>query len=524
MIMIPKTRKNTLSVLFQKRFTTVALFLILCIDVPSSYSQPVTAPERTKESQVSVENFTHEIGTILKSKSADNALWGIYIQSLKTGEVIYEQNAKRSFLPASNMKLITSAIALKTLSPNFVYTTELYTNGKPEKKVLKGDLIIRGAGDPTFGSTVMFPEKEPSSVFRQWVDTLLKKGVEKIEGNIIVDDSYFTSDVYPKGWSLDDAPYYYAMQSSALCFADNVVSVSVAPNSQLGSRPFVAVIPETDYIEKANTATTVSASDSLSGDALIITRDIGSNDVIIKGKIPKDSKAVLEQITVESPTLYCGTVYKEELEFAGISVTGGVLTSRELKEKLQYSLLSRLGIVQSPKLSEIIKTMNKKSNNLFAEQILRTLSKESNGVGDWKTASEVVKKYLNSLGIRGDHFSIADGSGLSRMDLVTPEGIVSLLRVMQRDKKLYPAFFESLPMMGKDGTLSERLNGTPAEGKVFAKTGGLTGVRSLAGYCTDADGEEFAFCIITNNFTSTMREVTALHDSIALRLVNFSRK
>lgn len=522
--MTTKTRKNTVSVLFQERFAVAALFLIVVFSVSTSFSQAVTAPPRTKESQASLEKIGKEIDNILKGKSADNALWGIYIQSLKTGEVIFEQNAKRSFLPASNMKLITSAVALSTLSPTFAYTTELYTNGKINKKTLKGDLIIRGAGDPTFGSTVMFPDKEPSSVFKQWVDTLLKRGVEKIQGNIIVDDSYFTSDLYPIGWSLDDAPYYYAMQSSALSFGDNVVSISVAPNSQPGSRPFVAVIPETDYIERANTAITVSISDSLTHDPLIITRDIGSNEVIIKGEIPQGSKAVLEQITIESPSLYGGTVYKEELEVAGITVTGGVLTSRELKERLQYSMLSRVGVVHSPALSEIVKIMNKRSNNLFAEQILRTVAKESAGIGDWKAASDVVKKYLVSLGIPDDRFSIADGSGLSRMDLVTSEGIVSLLRVMQRDKKLYPAFFGSLPIMGKDGTLSDRLKGTPAEGKVFAKTGGLTGVRSLAGYCTDADGEQLAFCIITNNFTSSMREITALHDSIALRLVNFSRK
>lgn len=521
--MSTKTRKNTVSVLFPKRFT--ALFLVTFLSITSSFAQTVTAPsnQRTKSEQAAIDALAKDIDAALKSKYADNALWGITIQSLKTGEIIYETNAKKSFLPASTMKLVTTALALTSLTPTFQYSTELFTNGKFNKKVVTGDLIIRGAGDPTFGSTAMYPDKEPSSVFKQWVDTLLKRGIEKIEGNIIVDDSYFTSDLYPMGWSLDDAPFYYATQTSALSFADNVVSVSVAPNARPGSRPFVAIIPETDYVEKENTAVTIPSEDT-SFTPLTISRVMGGNEITISGEIPKGSKAVFEQITVESPSLYAGTVYKEELQFAGIAVTGGVLTSRELKEKPQYNSLTHLGNIQSPPLPEILKVMNKRSNNFFAEQLFRTIAKESGGKGDWKTGADAAKKYLALIGIADDRFAIADGSGLSRMDMVTPEGIVTLLRTMQRDAKLYPPFLESLAIMGKDGTLSDRLKGTPAEGKVFAKTGGLTGVRSLAGYCTDADGEQFAFCIITNNFTSPMREITALHDSIALRLVNFSRK
>jgi serine-type D-Ala-D-Ala carboxypeptidase/endopeptidase (penicillin-binding protein 4) len=518
-----KTKKNVLSVRFVRRFTL--LVALTCFVITTSYTQPVTAPsrERTKQEQAAFDVLIKDIESVLKNKYADNALWGITIQSIKTGETIYELNAKKSFLPASSMKLVTSALALSSLTPTFQYSTDLFTNGKFNKKVMTGDLIIRGAGDPTFGSTAMFPDREPSSVFKQWVDTLLKRGIEKVEGNIIVDDTYFTKDIYPLGWSIDDAPYYYATQSSALSFADNVVSVSVAPNAQPGSRPFVAVIPETDYIEKENTAITI-LSDDTTYEPLTISREMGGNEVTITGEIPKGSKAVLEQITVESPALYAGTVYKEELEYAGITVTGGVLTSRELKEKLQYNSLSRLGSVQSPPITDIIKVMNKRSNNFFAEQLFRTVAKESGGKGDWKTGADAAKKYLALIGAGDDRFAITDGSGLSRMNIVTPEGILTILRTMQRDGKLYPPFLESLPIMGRDGTLSERLKGTAAEGKVFAKTGGMTGVRSIAGYFTNADGEQFAFCIIANNYTCPTKEITMLQDQMLLRLVNFSRK
>ena len=181
--MSTKTRKNTVSVLFPKRFT--ALFLVTFLSITSSFAQTVTAPsnQRTKSEQAAIDALPKDIDAALKSKYADNALWGITIQSLKTGEIIYETNAKKSFLPASTMKLVTTALALTSLTPTFQYSTELFTNGKFNKKVVTGDLIIRGAGDPTFGSTAMYPDKEPSSVFKQWVDTLIKRGIEKIEGN-----------------------------------------------------------------------------------------------------------------------------------------------------------------------------------------------------------------------------------------------------------------------------------------------------------------------------------------------------
>jgi D-alanyl-D-alanine carboxypeptidase/D-alanyl-D-alanine-endopeptidase (penicillin-binding protein 4) len=200
------------------------------------------------------------------------------------------------------------------------------------------------------------------------------------------------------------------------------------------------------------------------------------------------------------------------------------MTSAELKEKIPYQSLQMLAQNVSPPLGEIVTVMNKKSNNFYAEQIFRTLAKEAGGEGSWKAGAKVVQNYISSLGISVENFSIRDGSGLSRMNLVTPEGMVQLLRALHRDAKLHKSFTESLPIMGKDGTLQERLKNTPAEGNVIAKTGLLSGERSLSGYLTTKDNETLVFSILVNNYTCPVKDINNIQDLIMLRLVNFSRK
>jgi D-alanyl-D-alanine carboxypeptidase/D-alanyl-D-alanine-endopeptidase (penicillin-binding protein 4) len=373
---MPKTIARLLSVrlrkeaLFYKDHVFLALFLLVASR--NLFAQPVTQPppQRTPKEIASFEELRKDITGILQDPAVRNAFWGISIQSLKTGESFFELNEKKSFIPASNLKLVTSAAALTLLSPSFQFTTELFTNGKVVKGVLKGDLIVRGAGDPTFGSPSMYPEKDPTFVFKAWADTLTKHGIQKIEGNIIADDSYFTDDEYPIGWSIDDASYSYAMQTSALSFADNSVSVSVSPNLSPGSKPFVATIPETDYIEKNNTAVTLDPKklkDSSAANTITVMRDLGTNTINISGEIAKGTPATLEQISVESPSLYAGNVLREVIQYEGITVTGGTMTSAELKEKIPYQSLQMLAQNVSPPLGEIVTVMNKKSNNFYAE-------------------------------------------------------------------------------------------------------------------------------------------------------------
>ena len=525
-----------------KRGIFVLLWVLFsaCFFETTLYSQTQTAPGQVKTQQetTALGNLQQAITDDISEKRYSNAFIGIEIRSVKTGELLFHLNEKKNFLPASNMKLITTAAALGTLGPDFRYSTQLLTEGKIHKGILKGDLIIRGSGDPTFGSPSMYPDKDPTSIFDQWADSLEKIGVEKIDGSIIVDPSYFTDDIYPEGWAVEDMPFYFATASSGLSFADNAVSVSVTPGLRSGSKANTETIPETEFFSLDNAAIThepKTGSKSKGKDSSVVpvsipvntikvTREPGENTISVVGSIDRGAPGVHEQLSIENSPLYTATVFREMLEYRGFTVTGGTMTSAELDEKIDYDKTRILVNHKSPPMKDIIKVVNKKSQNFYSEQIIRTIGKEVVGKGDWESGVGGVKKYLSSLGLDITTQVFHDGSGLSRMDLISPEDIVTILRVLYREQKIFPAFDSSLPVMGVDGTLSERLRGSTASGNVHAKTGFLTGIRCLSGYLKTKDDELLAFSFMVNNYTIPTREINDLHDQLILRLVNFSRK
>lgn len=504
------------------------------------YAQPQTAPSQVKSAQevLALQRLQQAMESEINDARFANAFIGIEIKSVKTGESLFHQNESRNFLPASNLKLVTTAAALGTLGPDFRYTTKLFTDGEIHRGVLKGNLIIRGSGDPTFGSPSMFPDKDPTSIFEQWADSLEKLGIEKIEGAIVADPNYFTDDPFPEGWAVEDMPFYFATASSGLSFADNAVSVSVTPGLRSGSKALYETTPETEFFTLDNAAVTHEAKmtnkstgkDSsvttvyLPSNTIKVTRSSGENTISIVGSIDRGATGVHEQLSVENPPLYAATVFREMLEYRGFTITGGTLAASELDEKIDYEEAQTLFQYRSPPMSEIIKTINKKSQNFYSEQIIRTIGKEMLGKGNWDAGIVGVKNYLFSLGIDADRIALHDGSGLSRMNLISPSDIVSLLRAMQRQQKIFPAFDSSLPIMGVDGTLSERLKGSGAMSNVHAKTGFLTGIRCLSGYVRTKDDELLAFSFMINNYTIPTREINDLQDALILKVVNFSRK
>jgi len=505
-----------------------------------AFGQPQTAPNQTKSAQEvqALQRLEQEIENDLNEPRFSNAFIGIEVRSVKTGESLFHQNEKKNFLPASNLKLVTTAAALGTLGPDFRYSTQLVTDGKIHRSVLKGDLIIRGSGDPTFGSPSMFPDKDPTSIFDEWADSLEKLGIDRIDGAIIADPNYFTDDMYPDGWAVEDMPFYFATASSGLSFADNSVSVSVTPGLHSGAKAIYEISPETEYLTVDNSAMTREpkmatraqgkdsslTSVSLPSNTIKVTRAQGENAISIVGTVDRGATGVHEQLSIENPALYAATVFREMLEYRGFTITGGTMTAGELDEKIDYGHDQTLLQYTSPPMSEIVKVVNKKSQNFYSEQLIRTIGKEMLGKGSWESGIIAVKKYLSSLGMDADKLTLYDGSGLSRMDLISPEEIVTLLRAIQRQPKNFPAFDSSLPVMGIDGTLSERLRQSAATGNVHAKTGFLTGIRCLSGYVKTKDDELLAFSMMVNNYTIPTREINDLQDELILRLVNFSRK
>ncbi|HZV11874.1 MAG TPA: D-alanyl-D-alanine carboxypeptidase/D-alanyl-D-alanine-endopeptidase [Candidatus Kapabacteria bacterium] len=473
-----------------------------------STKPPLFLPERLTQ-------LRHDLDGIIDDPNFANAEWGAIVQSVETGEYLYRKNDTKLFVPASNLKLFTTAAALYYLGPDFRYATSLLTNGTIRKGVLQGDVIIRGSGDPTF-SKIFYPN-QPLAVLERWADTLEARGVKRIAGNIIGDDSYFDSLSYAPGWEMDDESYYYSAQISGLSLNNNCVDLTVQPGVDLNDEALIEIFPNTTYVTISNEVKTTRGDSTF---AIDVHRDPGTNVIHVTGNIPLNYSSYTLSATVDNPCLFASTVFRETLAKRGIEVDGSVLSAGDLKEKIVYPHLKTLDIVFSPPLSEIIKQTNQNSLNFCAEQILKTIAKERTGTGSFEKGVEMVKKFLSDVGIPPEHISMVDGSGLSRLDLISPQYMATLLRYMHRSDN-WKYFYASLPVAGKSGTLESRMKETKAEGNVHAKTGYLNFVRSLSGYVNTADNDMLLFSLFTNNYTVPTSLADNVEDLVLMYLANF---
>ncbi len=479
-------------------------------------------PEQQQEyvyyEDTEINQLRFELDDIFKDPSFSNAYWGVLIQSLETGEYFYRLNEHKSFIPASNMKLFTTAVALLKLGPDFRYKTNLYTDGEIRDGVLYGNLFVRGSGDPTISGR--FTDGDVIKTFKDWADSLKNLGIKEINGDIIGDDNYFDDQYMGTGWAWDDETYWYSAHISALSFNDNCVDLEISPGEKIGEPAVIKINPETKYVKINNLVITVHPDSATQIDFF---RAPGTNVINVFGKISLKSKPYKESVSVHNPTLYAVTVLKEVLESKGIKVNGNAVDIDDSKFNPNYDGMKILASYESPPLSEIIKVINKRSQNFYAEQVFRTLGKIFGGEGSTQKSVEVVKNTLSQIGIPPDAISIYDGSGLSRLNLVTPFQILTLLNYMYRHE-YFSYFYESLPIAGVDGTLETRMRKTKAQGNVRAKTGYVQYARALSGYVKTKDGEMLAFVMMTNNYLVPTSVVNMTQDIVCNRLVNFSRK
>jgi serine-type D-Ala-D-Ala carboxypeptidase/endopeptidase (penicillin-binding protein 4) len=447
---------------------------------------------------------------------------GVCVQSLKTGEYLYHLNEKKSLLPASNMKLFSAAEALALLGPEWRYKTNLVYSRKYH------DLIIAGCGDPSFGT-----DSIPNRVFYPWIDTIKKRKLS-IE-RVFASDSYFhqgefrpdfysNQDKYPMGWSQDDLIYYYAPSVHSISFNENQITVTISTvdsNGPIGyaSPTTLLVYPDTNYVKIQNRVETKGA-----GDTAKVWFERDENGFIIDGLISRHAKPLVQALSVDDARSFAITEFCSKLKAHNIHCKNDFWTTEDAFEYGTDPEGQIIATNQSQSLVDLVRHMNKESDNLYAECLFRTVAKEKGGEGSWTRGIEVMRKYLASIGIDTMPLQFTDGSGLSRMDLVTTDAIVKLLTAMWNDPKLKEPFYNSLPIAGVDGTFKNHLKGTSAEGNARGKSGSMTGVRALSGYLTTKDGEPVAYSIILNNYTESGSEVGKIEDAAVLRLVNFSRK
>jgi D-alanyl-D-alanine carboxypeptidase/D-alanyl-D-alanine-endopeptidase (penicillin-binding protein 4) len=455
--------------------------------------------------------LTERLDPLLDAEPYRGVVSGVMVKSLDRGDLLYERNGTSLLTPASNVKLFTSSAALGMLGPDTRLHTRLFRTGPIRKGVLQGDLILQGGGDPTLATEGPLRVQEGPTI-EQMVKDIQAAGISRVNGNVIVDAAAFTDDVYGHGWSWDDESEYYQPQITALSLNRGTVRLDYLPGGQPGDPIRLSVTPKTRYVEVINTSVTGPAG---SENTLSISRDRGTNTIRVSGSLPLDFQGDYTRVPVENPHLYAGEVLREQLEKAGIAFDrpGAARTGTAPR----ISVLIR--DYPSPPLSEIIRYMNKNSDNFYAEMLIRVLGLEEKGVGTAQAGTEAINAYLRQLGLdfRPD---LVDGSGLSRKDQLSAEELVQLLIAVSRSSVAAP-FTDSLPVAGVDGTLGSRMRNTAAANNLRAKTGSLTDVSALSGYVRTKDGERLVFSMIMNGYTAgSLRQ---LQDTIGVTLAEFQR-
>ena len=523
-------------------------------------AQPTAAPQRKSKSRAAAGSPVARLQQELEQAFGDpsvNALWAVEIQSFETGEVFYQHNAHLLVMPASNMKVVTMAVAAERLGWDFRFTTEVKTRGAIAGGVLKGDLIVSGNGDPTMSDR---DKANRYQAFEDWADRLKAAGITRIDGRIIGDDNLFDDQPLGEGWMWDDLTGSSAPPGGALQFNENLVRVVIAPAAIAGQPATVRLEPEGSGLTlRANVMTVAAPATPITPDptlprALRLSRPLGSSTLEVTGVILAGAPETSRLTPVLNPTIYYVNSLRDTLIRKGIEVTGAAVDIDDVTDEARPAAPPRTLIAhQSPPLSDIGKTFMKVSQNTFGETLMTAIGARSGraekfiaaaagptasadgtaGAGTLvmppqhyhvEAAREAYEEVLSSWGIPETQHVLADGSGLSRYNFLTAHMLVRILRQMARDPRHAAAFEATLPIAGKDGTLERRMKGTRAENNVHAKTGTISNVRSLSGYVRTRDNELIGFSVIANNFKARSATIDAVAELAVERLANFTRE
>jgi D-alanyl-D-alanine carboxypeptidase/D-alanyl-D-alanine-endopeptidase (penicillin-binding protein 4) len=464
--------------------------------------------------------FAGRVEGLLGAAPVDKGEWGLLVVDADTGATLYEKNANDYFLPASNMKLLTTALALDTLGPEYRFRTTVETNGTlaPDGK-LSGDLILVGRGDPNL-SNRKFPyetkeefEGPPEKALAELADAIVARGVKEIARDVVGDDSYFPRERYPDGWEIDDMVWEYGAAISAIVVDDNTVTLTLTPGEKAGGAVTAAVEPPTREFVVKNEVTTIGAKEKAD---LRLTREPGGDAVVVSGVMPAGSAPRKLVLAIQEPALHAANLLSQLLRDRGIKIGGGVRAQHEPDP----GEATRTVLAEHPSipLKDSVKLVNKISQNLHTEVLLRATARQQ---GRWTTPEDLQKfpeAFYAKAGIPEGDVIQTDGSGLSRHDLVTPRAFVALLAYAQK-QAWFPAFLASLPVAGADGTLNERMKAAPLTGKIYAKTGSVTHVRTLSGYAETPGGRKLIFSFLSNNQGAKNHEVHTAIDGVCLAMV-----
>jgi serine-type D-Ala-D-Ala carboxypeptidase/endopeptidase (penicillin-binding protein 4) len=450
------------------------------------------------------------------SPAAKTAFWGIDVVDLGTGKTLYALNADHFFVPASNTKLFTTALALSRLGPSFTFQTRVLADAAPDAEGQVAGLRLVGGGDPNLSGRALpyrmgAPKGDPLGAIEDLAAQLAARGVKHVAGDIVGDDTWYAWQPYAVGWGIDDPESDDGPPISALTVNDNVFSLTVRPGQRAGDSAVLSLAPAIEFFRIDNRVLTTAAG----GERRVrYSRLPGSYDLHLWGEMPVRVKEVELLMAVEDPARYAAMALRAALEERGIAVEGEAVSRHAWPgEPVETPDGVELARRVSAPFVEDLRVTDKVSQNLHAELALRAVAKARQGVGSFEAGRAEMKTFLGEVGIAPESYNFSDGSGLARLNLVTPAAVLKLLRFMHGGPQRED-WVSLLPVGGKDGTLSNRFGDSPGAGRVFAKTGSLSHVSALSGYIHRADGRWAAFSILVNNYNAPAAEVRGVMDRI----------
>ncbi len=448
------------------------------------------------------------VDSVLNQPELTSVQYGLCVVDLEGDRVVYARNARKLLIPASNMKIITTAATLKFLDHDFRFKTLLAIKGTIRKKELHGDVIIIGGGDPTLSLEGI----------SQFVTAVSDKRIKTITGNIIVIDNLFQDialnkntfryERLPVGWAWHYLDARYAPEISALSVNKNVVNVKMKA-TQLGEFADVSIEPATEYVTLLSDMITKAGEDSI-----IVYRLWDRNTIYVSGGVGRGRERNIE-VAVKDPALFAGHYLSEQLREAGIKVRGDVVrvsSHTQMTDILEGC--TRIDSVLSVPLIEILPEVTIESDNLYAEMLLKTLGVQHYNEGSFVAGIRMLKRFLYVCSVDTSAVSLWDGSGLSRHNLISPYALVLALRYMYRSDD-FETFYELLPRSG-EGTLERRFKGSAIT--MRAKTGTLHAVSCLSGYFSVGE-KEYCFSMMFNNFTCPRKRIESIQEEILAALV-----
>ena len=517
--------------------------VLAAVAIGCSTARPTGAPSPTGGAaggatpilQLTRGNMRQTIDSMVNDPQFRSALWGILIVDPEAGDTLYSHNASKLLIPASNQKLVVSSVLLTLMGPDYRFRTTFTAQGPVIEGTLNGDLGVIGRGDPTVSARARGDAMVP---LREIADSLWKHGIRRITGSVVEVGNAFPGPAAGSSWPWDglDGSSYAGVDE--LLFNEGLMTIRVRPGAKAGDPPIVTTAPAKTYPRVRILATTVPRDTTIVAQAgtgrggatgrgggggrggrgssatrVDVSKDSGSTDIIVRGQI-----AIGDSANV--------TITQSDPDQAYVAALTEVLRERGIVVESQASPLppgpvrgDSVFTVQSAPLSEVLAHLMKPSQNAIAEIFLRTIGLESGGPGTEAAGRTAIQKQFEAWKIPADGYVVRDGSGLSRSDLISNEAVIGILETMRRSPN-FKVFYESLPIAGVDGTIRTRMQNTPAQGNLRAKTGTLSMVRSLSGYVTTADGRLLEFSMLCNNWTTPQAAVDRVQDAIGAGLAS----